>query len=177
MLLCWCFPRFVQLGLRSQKKPTYDSGKCVLEIIFFFTDLYSRAKISQNQLEGLDPPVLKRVFVEFAKHAFGDEIENLVHTHDGYSKPFYDQLYEVINEEIGKLKLPKSNLVSWLKEEDLQKARMESTNIPAISSIKDLFEKDDAEYPKVNLEYFNQLDAASPATGAGPSHSAAKKKV
>lgn len=111
---------------------------------------------------------MRRVFVEFAKHAFGGDHSpgtngaashggkgKMVQAHTAQMKPFYDQLYDVINEEIAKLKLPKPKLVSWVKEIDFKKAVMETANIPDISSIEDRFEKTDAKYPKVHFDHFD----------------------
>lgn len=78
--------------------------------------------------------------------------------HKDNKKSFYDQFYDVINGEIGKFKVAKPVLVSWLEKKDLEKAKSELRNIPKISDIKDHFEKPDAKYPKVHFDYFDKLN-------------------
>lgn len=138
------------------------------------------------------------MYVEFAKYAFGDEIENHpVHTHGAacngrkckmvqtltaQPKPFYDQINDIINEEIAKLGVPKPYAVSWLEEtkEVKKKAIEDAANTPDISSIKNRFEQADAKYPQVEFDYFEKLISASYPTDdtcfqAGPSQSIQQK--
>lgn len=135
---------------------------------------------------------MRRVYVEFATHAFGGEIENwpprtpgaanhggkakVIQAHTAQKKPFYDQLNDIINEEINRLKVPTPNLVSWLNGEDFENAILDAANTPHISTIKNRFEKTDAKYPEVCFDYFDKLISASPVfddkySAAGPSHS------
>lgn len=134
------------------------------DLIIFSSDIYERRTILQKQLEQIEYPGLRRVYVEFAKHAFGSP--SRTHgaatqggkskvVHAAQSKPFYDQINDIINEEIAKLKEPKPNLVSWLKKKDIQKALQDVANTPDISSIKDRFERTGAKYPDVHFDYFD----------------------
>lgn len=83
----------------------------------------------------------------------------MVHIHSHNKKSFYDHVYDVINEEIGKFELPQPILVSWVEEKDLEKAKSELKNIPAISSIQDRFKEADATYPEVSFTYFDKLNS------------------
>lgn len=72
--------------------------------------------------------------------------------------PFYDELYQIISEEIDKFQLSKPVLVSWLTDEDRVIAKEEIKQLPNISTIEEQFENVDAEYPDVNYNYFAKLD-------------------
>lgn len=82
----------------------------------------------------------------------------MINLHNSTKFPLYDELYGIINEEIGKLKLPKPVLVSWLTIGEKNKAKNELNKNPRpnISSIKDRFEMADAEYPEVIFDYFSR---------------------
>lgn len=134
---------------------------------------------------------MRRVYERFAEHAFGGEIATrtngaaigrgkakVIQAHTVQKKPFYDQINDIINEEIARLEEPKPNLVSWVKEKDLRKAVSDAANTPDISSIKDRFEEADAKYPEVHFDYFDKLISASSASSeAGPSYFNQQKKV
>lgn len=86
---------------------------------------------------------MRRVFVEFAKNIYNVQgsSSNLKgkHTSSSVTILHYDRMYQIINEEIGKISPSKPALVSWLKNEDKAKAIQEMTNIPRISTIDDPF--------------------------------------
>lgn len=77
--------------------------------------------------------------------------------------PFYDQMYQVITEDIGKFKLPKPILVSWLTKDKRKEVEKELKNkpLPDITSIKNCFEKPDYKYPKANFTYFKWCPSLS----------------
>lgn len=145
---------------------------------------------------------MRRVYIEFAEHAFGGETENhltrtcgvasnegeakVVHTHTAQKKPFYDRVYDIINEEIARFEVPTPNLVSWVKGQDLKRAKLDAANIPDISSIEDRFENTDAKYPEVHFDYFDKLIQriqhlqpanAEKCSESGPSHSIQPKTI
>lgn len=73
-----------------------------------------------------------------------------------------------------KSELPKPILVSWLKDEDVEKAKEELATTPNISSIKNQFEEIDANYPEVHFDYFHSCGNRKGIETA--EHSGATKK-
>lgn len=68
--------------------------------------------------------------------------------------PFYDQMYQVITEDIEKYMLSKPGITSTSnKGKELEK-ELENRPLPDIASIKNCFEKPDYKYPKANFTYF-----------------------
>lgn len=113
---------------------------------------------------------LKRVLNAYVNYAFEDQINEHpsedegknknCHGHDAPRFTIYDQLYQIINEELENLDLPKPVLVSWLNEEDVEKAINELATAPNISSIKNQYEEIDANYPEVHFDYFQPKEKA-----------------
>lgn len=97
-----------------------------------------------------------QVFVEFLsyKRKLADCYQNTTRFQ------LYDELYHIINAEIEKFQLPKPVLVSWLTDEDkeIAKVELENRQLPDISSICDCFANVHADYPKVNFNYFNEMN-------------------
>lgn len=105
---------------------------------------------------------MKIVLVQLAKYLF-ESTNNLLNGENELS--IYDQFYKLINNEIGKFKLPKPVLVSWLSREAKQKGKEESTDdaMTIISSIKDPLKMSDVNYPEVKPNYFGGLSHAQSA--------------
>lgn len=105
-----------------------------------------------------------------ARNAFKDEVDlwknkgkrKFADFQDTTGFSFYDELYQIISEEIDKFKLPKPVLVSWLTDEDRVIAKEEIKQWPNISTIEDQFENVDAEYPDVNYNYFAKFEPEKP---------------
>lgn len=118
--------------------------------------------IEQESLEKIEHPGLRKVFIEFAKHAFEDEIKIIDPTEDinrirhKYlvmdTIPFYDQVYKIINAEIENYGLEKPALISWLSQDDKRKLR--SYLVQNISSINDPFGLVERIYTQVDYDFF-----------------------
>lgn len=154
-------------GDRTNLRPMLKEDIVSALGIIVLTDSNLLHFASQEKIDAIENEGFRRVFVEFAKNAFKDEINlwanknkrKLADFQDTTRFPLYDELYQIISEEIDKFKLPQPVLVSWLTDEENEKAKEKWQNekLPDISSIKDRFENVDAEYPEVNYNYFAEL--------------------
>lgn len=95
--------------------------------------------------------------MEFSKHVFSEKLRgNTLQTLGDPRIPFYDQMYQVITENIEKFKLSKSVSVSWLTRDQRKEVEKDLKNkqLPDIASIKDCFARADYKCPKANFTYF-----------------------
>lgn len=74
---------------------------------------------------------------------------------------FYDDLYQIINEEIEKYAKEKPAMVSWLTNEEKEEAKLKLP--PSISSNVRPFQRVKPKYPEVKLDYFDKM---YPAVGS-----------
>lgn len=97
------------------------------------------------------------MFFEFAKHVLAKEIEelHLPNMSVNNNTPFYEQVYQVIQEEMQRSQPGRPPFVSWLTEQEKSNARNYPT-VP-ISSIKDRFVNPTASYPAVDANIFYRL--------------------
>lgn len=105
---------------------------------------------------------MRKVFIEFAKHAFEGEINIIDPTEDidGVRHkyrvmdtiPFYDQVYKIINTEIDNYGLEKPALISWLSQDGKRKSR--GYLVPNISSINDPFGLVERIYKQVDYDFY-----------------------
>lgn len=103
---------------------------------------------------------MRKVFIEFAKHAFQDEIiiidpsEDVNGIRHKYlvldTTSFYDQAYKIINAEIENYEKPV--LISWLSQQDKKKLR--GYSVENISSINDPFGLVETRYTTVDYNFF-----------------------
>lgn len=118
--------------------------------------------IEQESLEKIDHPGLRKVFIEFAKHAFEIEIKIIEPSEDingirhkyrvMETIPFYDQVYNIINAEIENYGHEKPVLISWLSQQDKRKLR--DYLVRNISSINDPFGSMRPKYSEVDYNFF-----------------------
>lgn len=106
---------------------------------------------------------MRKVYLEFAKHYFDEDIAKLDrnHTHEyavQNSRPFYNQLYDIINSEIDKYTPHNRAMVSRLdgRVEWMALQMMQRRALPDISSIKVPFTVNERQYPNVNYGYFTR---------------------
>lgn len=92
---------------------------------------------------------LRRVFIEFANNIFDDDTND-----KGITILYYDRIYQIICEEIDRVRLSKPALVSWIKDEDRSEAIQELAEIPKIASIDDPFDIIEPHYSEVNFNHF-----------------------
>lgn len=126
----------------------------------------------QGKIGEIENESFRRVFKEMATNAFKGEVDLWAIKRKRKSAYFslsayfqdtsgflhYDELYQIITENIDKFNLPTPVLVSWLTGEERDKVKEEIEQLPDISTIKDQFENINAEYPEVNYNYFAELD-------------------
>lgn len=126
----------------------------------------------QKKIEGIKHDGLRRVLVVFAIRVFEVNIQD-----NDYSKrtakrgqlneaskiSFYDQMYQIINVEIGKYQKEEPALVSWLTEQQKNEAKQElaENKIPSILPLNDFFGIVEPNYPVVDVNFFQTLYPAS----------------
>ncbi|XP_031622978.1 uncharacterized protein LOC116340563 [Contarinia nasturtii] len=133
---------------------------------------YLWRKLAQDikQIKEIEDDGLSRVFGEFASYVFEDQIESM-NRDNGTRVSIYDKIYEIINEEIAKYKNGKPVLVSWLTEEEEEKALqdLEEHPIPTnITFITDPFNQPMLKYKSVNFEYFSKKKHTNAQSSRNP---------
>lgn len=106
-----------------------------------------------EKLQKLDG--LKKVLVEIAKFVFDCYLpKEKSKTKIALQIPIYDQLYKTISDEIKSTGVVEPALVSWLTDEQKDKAKQDS--VADISFIDDPFEVYIHNYPEPDFDFFHR---------------------
>lgn len=115
----------------------------LIEYDYFIPGLLEDSK-TPEKFDGL-----RKVFIEFAKYAFGgNEVLEI---------PFYDLLYQTVVEEIAKLENEQKTAAVplWISTTDKNATILAKDSIPSISDIRNPF--GEVEHMQVNYDFFDEF--------------------
>lgn len=126
----------------------------VVDDLWFFLTIFRIWQKEIEKLQKLDG--LKKVLVEITKFVFDSYLpKEKSKTKSAPHIPIYDHIYKTVSDEIKRTGVVEPALVSWLTDEQKDKAKRDS--VADISSIDDPFEVDVHHYPEPDFDYFHRL--------------------